>query len=57
VILLKTFSVSEMNSEKHHQNTFTENQNRLYAILQRNLSRHFHARTRSFQKSLQQNLP
>jgi len=56
VILLKNLSVTKMNSEKHHQNTFTENQNHLYAILERHFSRHFHARTRAFQKGLQQNL-
>jgi len=33
MILLKNLSVPKMNPEKHHQNTFTENQNRLYAIL------------------------
>jgi len=45
VILLKNLSVPKMNPEKYHQNTFTENKNRLYAILERNFSRDFHAST------------
>ena len=57
VILLKKLSVPKMNPEKHHQNTFTENKNRLYAILERNFSPDFHVSTRTFQNRgvLQQN--
>jgi len=48
VILLKNLSVPKMEPEKHHQNTFTENKNRLYAILERNFSRDFDENIRAF---------
>jgi hypothetical protein len=48
---------SKINSEKHHQNTFTKNQNRLYAICARTSFHDFDAKVSTFQNRevLQQN--